>query len=192
MQGMLAVLAFVALPDLVGCSAPVDEEGVVGGGSSEGAIAVTGERVAILNGLRERVGSDFANVTSLKGMKIVFLFRTEAGSFDRLETDGKKAFVAARIMKRDASGHDFALTDADYKGSAFEEKIKLGAFDGPNVYAALEKHDNGEWLPFYKDIPATKTEKATYEEAYSVGPTDVVFEPWAKEYGLPAAWFEAR
>lgn len=82
-------------------------------------------------------------------------------------------------MKRDAQGRDHELADADYAGSAFEEEIREGFFDGPEVIAALTKVD-GKW-EIRKD--------ARGREAYVVGPTDLAYETWDADFDLPRRWF---
>lgn len=171
MKLSLGVLGLTfALASLVGCAAPAAEEAdqeVVAG--SEDAIT-SGDRKAQLDALRARVGQDFAGVASLRDKKLVFVVK-------RLSGDATRAVVFARIMKRDAAGRDAELGDADFVGSAYEEEIREGFFDGPEVTAALEKKD-GKWSVMKKGEL----------EAYVVGPTDVAWTDWDEAYGLPRAW----
>ena len=111
-----------ALPACGGTRADEASEAEGAGSSSEGALALSADERAVLDGLRGRVTQDFAGVASLEGYKLVFQFRV--GEWDRLRTDGTKAFVRARIMKRSADGHDFFLTEEDFVGSAFQVAIE--------------------------------------------------------------------
>ncbi len=133
------------------------------------------DRKAQLDALRARVQTDFAGATSLRDQKLVFVVR-------KLTADTKHAVIFARIMKRDAAGHDSELADADYKGSVYEELIADGVFDGPEVTAALAKKD-GKWAVMKKGTGANA------QEAFVVGPTDVAYTDWDTEFGLPRAWF---
>jgi len=133
------------------------------------------DRKAQLDALRTRVQGDFAGVQSLRDKKLVFVVK-------RLTADAKRAVVFARIMKRDAAGHDSELADADYKGSAYEELIADGVFDGPEVIAVLGK-TNGKWGVMKKGTGDSA------QEAFVVGPTDVAYTDWDTGFGVPRAWF---
>ena len=165
---------------LAACAAPssgADEQGA-GSGSIEGTNESdfsSGDRKAQLDGLRARVQQDFAGAKSLEGYKLVFVVR-------RLNGDTKKAAAQAHIMKRDAQGKDHELADADFAGSVYEETIAEGLFDGPEVTALLEKNADGKWSIMKK---GTGDEAL---EAYVVGPTDVAYEGWDQEFGIPRAW----
>lgn len=143
-------------------------------GTSEDAIT-SGDRKAQLDGLRARVQKDFANAPTLRGYKLVFVVR-------RLNGDAKKAAVQAHIMKRNAQGKDAELSDADFRGSAYEDDIREGFFDGPEVTAILAKGEGATWSTMKKG------EGADAREAYVVGPTDVAYEDWDREFGVPRAW----
>ncbi|MDB4998539.1 MAG: hypothetical protein JWM74_5971 [Myxococcaceae bacterium] len=170
---LLGGLFFAAVPAFTtGCASSADDASAADeadDGTSEGAVTAT-ERQAQLNALRARVNKDFAGAASLRSSKLVFVVR-------RLNTDGKKAAIFAHIMKRNAAGKDAELADADYKGSAYEEAIKEGYFDGPELTAVLQKK-NGAWTIMKKGD----------NEAYVVGPTDVAYTAWDKDFGIPRAW----
>lgn len=163
-----------------GCAAPAgpDAEQGPAAGASEATNEsdfTSGDRRAQLDGLRARVQADFAGAKSLEGQKLVFVVR-------RLNGDAKKAAVQARIMKRDAEGKDRELADADYRGSVYEEIIREGLFDGPEVTAILAKGADGKWSTMKKGSGDDAL------EAYVVGPTDVAYEGWDAEFGIPRAW----
>jgi hypothetical protein len=177
MKLSLLGLGLVVGLGLAACAAPSGEESTEPAaidGTSEDAIT-SGDRKAQLDGLRARVQQDFANAPALRGYKLVFVVR-------RLNGDAKKAAVQAHIMKRNAQGKDAELADADFRGSAYEEAIREGFFDGPEVTAILSKGDDGKWSTIKKG----QGEDAL--EAYVVGPTDVAYEGWDREFGVPRAW----
>jgi len=164
MGPLLGLFLLTAAPLAVGCAAPTqDESAAAEGATSEDAIT-SSDRKAQLDGLK--------NVASLRDKKLVFVVRAIKG-------DATRAFVRARILKRDAAGKDAELADADFKGSAYEEEIRF--FDGPEVIAALQKKD-GKWAIIEKGTGADKN------SAYVVGPTDVAWASWDTEFGLPRAW----
>lgn len=123
-------------------------------------------RQAQLNGLRARVQKDFAAAPSLKGYKLVFKVNV-------LNADSSKAFIRARILKRDAAGKDTELTDQNLKESVYKQDIEEGVFDGPEVIAGLKKSGTG-WVIM----------KSGTEEAYMVGPTDVGWTGWDTTFGF--------
>ena len=171
----LSLLAFGIALALVGCAAPSAEDDQQQVGPSAESDFTSGDRKAQLDGLRVRVEQDFAGAKSLEGFKLVFVV-------SRLNSDTKKAAVQARIMKRDAQGKDHELADADYKGSVYEELIAEGLFDGPYLTAILQKNADGKWSIMKR---GTGDEAL---EAYVVGPTDVAYEGWDAEFGIPRAW----
>ena len=59
----------------------------------------------------------------------------------------------------------------DYRGTKYGDAIDAGAFD--DGIAALLRYNNGKWVVV----------------DYSIGHTDVVWDPWADEYGAPRALF---
>jgi hypothetical protein len=170
---------FLSSLSLAGCAAedvdgddttqegPTDE---VAGETSESDLTITPTRQAQLDALRARVTQDFKNVASLKDMKLVFVVQ-------RYKSNASKCVLFGHIMKRDKAGKDHELTSADYKGSYYEEAIKEGFFDGPEVMSIL-KNVNGKW----------QIAKKGDSEAYVVGPTDVAYWPWPEEFGVPRAW----
>lgn len=163
---------------LVGCAAPSVEDqspASAPGEETNESDFTSGDRKAQLEGLRARVQQDFAGAKSLEGHRLVFVVR-------RLNSDVKKAAIQAHIMKRDAAGKDHELADADYRGSVYEEIIRDGMFDGPEVTAVLEKNADGKWSI------AKKGEGDEALEGYVVGPTDVAYEGWDQEFGIPRAW----
>ena len=60
----------------------------------------------------------------------------------------------------------------NYKRTAYQEAIANGAFD--DGYSALLHKINGKWKLV----------------TYNIGATDVVWEPWAKQYHAPPAIFK--
>jgi hypothetical protein len=163
-----------------GCAAPssdADEQGP-GAGANEGTNEsdfTSGDRKGQLDGLRARVQQDFTGARALASYKLVFVVR-------RINGDAAKSAVQAHIMKRDAQGKDHELVDADYEGSAYEEAIAEGLFDGPEVTALLSKGADGKWSTMKKGTGDTAL------EAYVVGPTDVSWDGWDQEFGVPRAW----
>lgn len=169
--------SFVVLSVAAGCAAPSDSAAETAAPTTEDGAdneVVGTDRTGALDGLRARVGTDFAGARSLRNMKLVF-------KVHRFNTDGKKAAVQARIMKRDASGKDSELAAADFQGSAYEEAIREGFFDGPELTAVLQKKD-GKWTIMAKGAGENAM------EAYVVGPTDVAYTEWPTEFGVPSAW----
>jgi hypothetical protein len=163
---------------LVGCAAPSVEDQAPASAPVEGTNEsdfTSGDRKAQLEGLRARVQQDFAGAKSLESFKLVFVVR-------RLNSDTKKAVAQTHIMKRDAQGKDHELADADYEGSVYEETIAEGLFDGPEVTAILQKNADGKWSTVKKGSGDDAL------EAYVVGPTDVAYEGWDREFGVPRAW----
>lgn len=174
----LSLVAVGLLLAVVGCAAPSVEDQSPASAPEQGTNEsdfTSGDRKAQLEGLRGRVQQDFAGAKSLEGSKLVFVVR-------RLNSDTKKSVIQAHIMKRDAAGKDRELADADYQGSVYEEIIKEGMFDGPEVTAILEKGADGKWAI------AKKGSGEDALEAYVVGPTDVAYEGWDQEFGVPRAW----
>jgi hypothetical protein len=171
----LSLIALGVALTLVGCAAPSAEDDRQQSPPSAESDFTSGDRKAQLDGLRARVQQDFAGAKSLESFKLVFVV-------GRLNADTKKAAVQARIMKRDAQGKDHELTDADYKGSVYEEIIAEGLFDGPEITAILEKNADGKWSIMKKGTGEDAL------EAYVVGPTDVAYEGWDQEFGIPRAW----
>lgn len=170
--------SFVVLSVAAGCAAPSDSAAEAAAPATEDGAdneVVGTDRTGALNGLRARVGADFAGAASLRTMKLVF-------KVHRFNTDGKKAAVQARIMKRDASGKDSELAAGDFEGSAYEEAIREGFFDGPEVTAVLQKSKDGVWTIMAKGTGENAM------EAYVVGPTDVAYTEWPTEFGVPSAW----
>lgn len=178
MKLSLACVGLTLALTLVGCAAPSVEDQAppsAPGEQTNESDFTSGDRKAQLEGLRARVQQDFAGAKSLEGSKLVFVVR-------RLNSDTKKAAVQAHIMKRDAAGKDHELADADFKGSVYEEIIEEGMFDGPEVTAVLEKGADGKWSI------AKKGKGDDALEGYVVGPTDVAYEGWDQEFGIPRAW----
>lgn len=175
-RSSVATLVLALLVSAAGCTAPSDD--APDGTTSEAAVTVgSADRKAILNGVRVRVMQDFAGVASLKDQKLVFLV-------DFIETNGRQAFIRARVLKRNEQGQDSELEDKDFVGSAFEQQIREGFFDGPDVVAALEKKGDA----FV--VMTGKTAEGEAFEGYMLGGTDAPFSMWAEQFQLPAAWFE--
>jgi hypothetical protein len=149
------------------------------GASDDEVVSGSNASSAILNGLRARVGKDFAKVATMKDRKVVFIVRSEGGE---LFEDGKSAWVSAVFVKRDAAGKDTRLAAADYKGSSFQGAVDNDAFDcrldSPRVQAILKKQKDGTYA----------VAKVGTREAYAVCPTDFPFEDWSKTFDVPPEW----
>lgn len=174
----LASLALVLslAPSFVACSSDGSPDTSNGAASENDASAdddlTTSDAQAQLNGLRSRVAKDFPNV---RGYKLVFVVR-------KRQTDANRAFIQARIMKRDARGRDSELSVADLKGSVYGSDIREGLFDGPEVTAALKKNGPNNW-----SVMKANTRDGALE-AYVVGPTDVAWTDWGSVFSLPRTW----
>jgi hypothetical protein len=164
---------FLSALVLGGCGAAATETEADSPSATEDAVTTT-ERAPILESVRAQVKKDFAGAAWIRSHKPVFVVRA-------LHDDGRRAFVRARILKRDASGKDRELQDSDFAGSVYEDDIREGLFDGPELIAALEKKESG-WAIMQK---MDGTDVLT---AYMVGPTDVGWAGWDEEFGLPRAW----
>jgi hypothetical protein len=170
------LLAGSLLCGAAGCSS---SEGAVADGADQALSSPTTTRQAQLNGLRGRVGQDFANVASLRDYKLVFVVHS-------LEGRAGKVAIRARIQKRDAAGNDFELTDEDFEGSAFERLIDEGVFDGPEVTAILVKQSDGSWA--IARNPKSPVPEDEPSEAYVVGPTDIAYYDWPQLFDVPPEW----
>lgn len=178
---LLLAVSLLSVPFAVGCAGEAGEDA-----DSSGAAVSTGqtqgaERKAILNAVHARLAKDFAGATSptLKGFKLVF-------DVHQLDSNATKAFFRGRVLKQDSAGKTHELTTADFKGTEFEEAIKEGFFDGPEVIAALTKK-GGTWSISTRAYGDAGAPDETLE-AYMVGPTDVGWYNWAEEFGLPDSW----
>jgi len=94
-----------------------------------------------------------------RGMKQKVIFIV-----DRLRVQGKWAFVRARPRSP-------AMKMLSFKGTRWEQDHK-GGFIDDGVVALLRKDARG-WLVIQ----------------WVMGPTDVAWDPWPKEYGAPKALF---
>ena len=83
---------------------------------------------------------------------------------DKLQRDGDWAFLLA--MMQDADGQPF-----DYRGTPLAEAAGQGFVS--RTYAALLRRNAGGWEVV----------------ARAIGPTDVAWEGWSKQYGAPGALF---
>ena len=83
---------------------------------------------------------------------------------DRLEREGDWAFLLATMQGPD--GRPF-----DYRGTPLAEAAQQGFVS--RTYAALLRHGAGGWEVVAK----------------AIGPGDVAWEGWSKQYGAPAALF---
>ena len=168
-----------------GCAASSSDDTTEDSASgSEDALTNSPERASQLDAVRVQVNKDFAGSQALRGYKLVFVVR-------RLNSEGTKGTLQAHIMKRNAQGKDAELTDNDYKGSIYEEDIREGLFDGPEVTAGIEKV-NGKWQIISKQIQVeaegTVAAHTETSQAYVVGPTDVAYYTWDVDFGLKRSW----
>jgi hypothetical protein len=83
---------------------------------------------------------------------------------DQLHREGDWAFLLATMQ--DAKGKPF-----DYHGTALAEAAEQGVVS--RTYAALLRRGAGGWEVVAK----------------AIGPSDVAWEGWSKQYGAPAALF---
>jgi hypothetical protein len=167
LSSLFAAVMLTALAATTGCAADAsgpDEEQVVDNDLTQSV------RQAQLNGLRTRVNKDFANVTRA-GNKLVF-------RVTKIRSNESLVFVQAHIIKRNASGKDVELTNADLQGSVYAEEVREGLFDGPEVTAVLKK-SGSTW---------SVAKKTANDEAYVVGPTDLAYGEWDSFYGVPRSW----
>lgn len=179
----LLLVASITTSFAFGCAASSSDDSTEEAASgSEDALTNSPERTAQLDAVRVQVNKDFAGSQALRGYKLVFVVR-------RLNAEGNLGALQAHIMKRNAAGKDAELTDNDYKGSIYEEDIREGLFDGPEVTAGIEKV-NGKWQIIEKAFPADDSisEPAGTRQAYVVGPTDVAYYTWDVDFGLKRSW----
>lgn len=177
-RGRFVMLRFIAVGltgilFLAGCSGGAERANVNEGGAAA-ALADDAEQAAQLDGLRRRVAEDFAGAPSLHGYTIDLEAR-------RMRGDRRHVVVVAHVVKRSAEGRLAELGDEDYRGSAYEEALHDGLFDGPEVTAILERHGT-TW-----SVVRTGEGEAA-REAYVVGPTDVAWATWDKDFGVPRDW----
>jgi hypothetical protein len=81
-------------------------------------------------------------------------------------TSGNFAFAFLTLKHKDGS-------KMDYKGTPYERQFRLGGSISDNVFG-LFKYENGVWKIL----------------TYSLGPTDVPYINWEKEYNAPKELFE--
>lgn len=106
-------------------------------------------RPVILNALRPAIVADL-------GQPVKFVVQT-------LRTQGDWAWVVARPQRPDGREIDFRTT-------RHRERIEQGVFDGPVLYALMQRREQ-RWTVV----------------DFVIGPTDVTWAGWPEEYGAPAA-----
>jgi hypothetical protein len=92
------------------------------------------------------------------------LGKTPKFRVDQLHSDGDWAFLLATMQ--DANGQPF-----DYRGTPLAEAAQQGFVS--RTYAALLRRGAGGWEVVVK----------------AIGPGDVAWEGWSKQYGAPPALF---
>lgn len=106
-------------------------------------------RPVILNALRPAVVADL-------GQPVKFVVQT-------LRTQGDWAWVVARPQQQDGR-------EIDFRSTRYREQIDQGVFDGPTLYALMQRRQQ-RWTVV----------------DFVIGPTDVAWAGWPEEYGAPAA-----
>lgn len=108
------------------------------------------DRKAIMDVLR-------APIQKAIGKKVIF-------RVDLIRQSGQWAFMRGAPLQTNGKA-------MDYKGTKFEEDVKLGMFE--DWVCALFKKSNGKWKVVN----------------WSLGATDVAFDGWDKKYGAPRSIF---
>lgn len=104
-------------------------------------------RPVVLNALRPAIVADL-------GQPVTFVVQT-------LKTQGDWAFVVARPQRPDGREIDFRQTH-------YREQIDQGVFDGPVLYALMQRREQ-RWTVL----------------DFVIGPTDVHHAGWPEEFGAP-------
>lgn len=106
-------------------------------------------RPVLLNALRPAIVADL-------GQSVKFVVAT-------LRTQGDWAFVVARPQRPDGR-------EIDFRATRYREAIDQGMFDGPTLYALMQRREQ-RWTVV----------------DFAIGPTDVPQAGWTEEHGAPAA-----
>lgn len=105
-------------------------------------------RPVLLNALRPAIVADL-------GQSVKFVVAT-------LRTQGDWAFVVARPQRPDGR-------EIDFRATRYREQIEQGVFDGPTLYALMQRREQ-RWTVV----------------DFVIGPTDVHHAGWPEEFGAPA------
>ena len=105
-------------------------------------------RPVLLNALRPAIVADL-------GQSVKFVVAT-------LRTQGDWAFVVARPQRPDGR-------EIDFRATRYREQIDQGVFDGPTLYALMQRREQ-RWTVV----------------DFVIGPTDVHHAGWPEEFGAPA------
>lgn len=106
-------------------------------------------RPVVLNALRPAIVADL-------GQSVKFVVAT-------LRTQGDWAYVVARPQRPDGR-------EIDFRATRYREAIDQGVFDGPTLYALMQRREQ-RWTVV----------------DFVIGPTDVAWAGWPEEHGAPAA-----
>lgn len=106
-------------------------------------------RPVLLNALRPAIVADL-------GQSVKFVVAT-------LRTQGDWAYVVARPQRPDGR-------EIDFRATRYREAIDQGVFDGPTLYALMQRREQ-RWTVV----------------DFVIGPTDVAWAGWPEEHGAPAA-----
>ena len=106
-------------------------------------------RPVLLNALRPAIVADL-------GQSVKFVVAT-------LRTQGDWAYVVARPQRPDGR-------EIDFRATRYREQIDQGVFDGPTLYALMQR----------------RAQRWTVVD-FVIGPTDVAWAGWPEEHGAPAA-----
>lgn len=104
-------------------------------------------RRVVLDALRPSIVADL-------GQPVVFVIQT-------LKTQGDWAYVVARPQRPDGR-------EIDFRQTRHRERIDDGLFDGPVLYALMQRRDQ-RWTVV----------------DFVIGPTDVHWAGWPEEFGAP-------
>lgn len=105
-------------------------------------------RPVLLNALRPAIVADL-------GQSVKFVVAT-------LRTQGDWAYVVARPQRPDGR-------EIDFRATRYREQIEQGVFDGPTLYALMQRRAQ-RWIVV----------------DFVIGPTDVHHAGWPEEFGAPA------
>ncbi|MGQ2991046.1 hypothetical protein [Brevundimonas sp.] len=106
-------------------------------------------RPVLLNALRPAIVADL-------GQSVKFVVAT-------LRIQGDWAYVVARPQRPDGR-------EIDFRSTRYREAIDQGVFDGPTLYALMQRREQ-RWTVV----------------DFVIGPTDVAWAGWPEEHGAPAA-----
>lgn len=106
-------------------------------------------RPVLLNALRPAIVADL-------GQSVKFVVAT-------LRTQGDWAYVVARPQRPDGR-------EIDFRATRYREVIDQGVFDGPTLYALMQRREQ-RWTVV----------------DFVIGPTDVAWAGWPDEFGAPTA-----